>query len=97
MNGAIIPVSNRPSKIYRNSISVSVINAWGSLYIGSTSVSITDAGDLSQKDVFVSVHGGGSTCLVSVDNITTNTINLTLARGTTGTISGVIVVYVFDR
>lgn len=97
MNGAIIPISNRPSKIYRNSISVSVTNAWGSLYIGSTSVSITDAGNLSQKDVFVSVHGGGGSCLVSVDNITTNTISLTLARGTTGTINGVIVVYVFDR
>lgn len=97
MNGVIIPTSNRPSKIYRNSISAEVNNTWGSLYVRAVDVSITDAGDLTQKDVFVSIHGGGSSCLVSVDNITSNTIKLTLVRGTTGTVNGVIVVYVFDR
>ena len=95
-NGVIIPTNAHP-KIYSFPISnLPVSTAWGSLYLGSTSCNISDAGDLTTKKIIVSALGAGTTCTLSVDTITSGAVNVSFIRGTAGYFNGTIQIFVYD-
>ncbi len=95
-NGVIIPTQAQP-RMYSFPISnLSVATAWGSLYLGSTSCNISDAGDLTTKKIIVSALAAGTTCALSVDSITSGAVNLSFIRGTAGYFNGTVQIFVYD-
>ena len=85
-------------KIYRFNENVEVDQAWASLYYNSVYHNITDAGDLTTKDVFIEFNNsGGYTCMVSLDQVMQYSITVSYIRANPGYALGTLVVYVYDR
>lgn len=94
-------VSHFKPPIIKRFLSVSVnINAlWTTgFYIAQKQLSIIDAGDLTNKDIYISVASNqNKTVWWTVDNIVSNIIALSFVRPFSETCTFNIVVYIYDR